>query len=159
MVTISKSTYISNIWKNFYDILSDATNGVKTVTLADATSQTIQTYTSSFPDRSTDDRSDYPIIIVNSPKTPEDKFTLGKERVTGTIKIDVYSTKSEASELFLDAIRNKIETYKDDLAALGLKPIKVEDTDGDSFMRGEIKLHVKSIIFAFEYKYTKTRAW
>ena len=159
MVTISKATYISNIWKNFYDILSNATTGVKTVTLADASTQTVQTYTGSFPDSEANQRSSYPILVIETPTISEDDFTLTKSNVEGTITIEIYTTKSESAELFLDAIRDKIETNKDDLANLGLKPLRVDSNDNDSFMRGEIKLHFKSITFKFNYRYTKTRAY
>ena len=159
MVSISKSTYISNIWRNFYDTISHTTTGVKTVTLADESTQTIQTYTSAYPDIDLNEKSDFPLIVIESPKVSEEDFTLGKSRVSGTIRIEVYSTKSEASELFLDAIRDKVETNKDDYAALGLKPVRLEDTDQDSFMRGEIKVHMRAVVYNFEYKYSKTRAF
>jgi len=159
MVSISKQTYISNIWKNFYDILSNSSTGVTTVTLADESTQTVQIYTSSFPDKESNQRSSYPILVIETPIISEDDFTLTKSNVEGTINVEIYTTKSESAELFLDAIRNKIETNKDDLATLGLKPLRVDSTDNDFIMRGEIKVHIKSITFKFNYRYTKTRAW
>ena len=144
-----------DIWEAFYDRMGSVT----TVTLDDTTTQTIKTRTSSFPDTEIDAKADYPILVVQSPVCPTDPFTFGKTEVNGTIRIEVYSSKAETSDMFLAEIMDKVETYKDDFATLGLKRIDVENTDSDMFMRGEIKVHMRSATFRFKYKYSKTRAW
>jgi len=154
-LTISKATFLPDIWEAFYDRMSSVT----TVTLDDTTTPTIQTRTSSFPDREQDSKSDYPLIVVNSPSCPTAPFTFGKTEVEGTIRIEVFATKKETSDMFLAEIMDKIETYKDDFATLGLKRIEIDSTDSDMFMRGDIKLHVGAVVFGFKYKYSKTRAW
>ncbi len=154
-MAINKSSFLPDIWEAFYDRMASVT----IVTLDDETTPTIQTRTSTFPDTEIDAKSDYPILVVNSPSCPTEPFTFGKSEVPGTIRIEVYATKAETSDMFLAEIMDKVETYKDDFATLGLKRIDVDSTDSDMFMRGEIKVHMRAAIFSFKYKYSKTRAW
>lgn len=150
---ILKSTIIQTVFENFYDILLSVTS----VTLADSSTVTIQTYTSSFPDKEVDTKSVYPIMVINSPNINWSDFTLTKKWVNGTISIDIFTTKAEAADKLMDSIIDNIETNRDDLKALGLMYINLESTSGDEFIRSKMKIHLKSCRFSFKYIFTKTQ--
>ena len=155
-MTINKSTVVQNIWKNFYDRLK---NSVSQVTLSDSSSQTIQFYSAAFPDRPNETKSNYPILIVNSPDIDWEDFTFTKKWLNGTITIDIFTTKAESADLFIDAIIDSIETYRDDFRDLGLMNINLESTGKDEFFIGKIKVHMKSCTFSFRYIFTKTNTY
>lgn len=156
MGTITKSTVVDNIWKEFKD---DIASGVTSVTLTDTTTQTIQTYTESFPQSIIDDKSDYPIIVIEPPRINWDEFTLTKKTAIGTIRIEVYATKSEAADRFLDKIIDTVETNRANLRISGLYMVNLESTDNDNFTKGDIRIHMRSATFTFKYNFTKTTTW
>ncbi|RLD42761.1 MAG: hypothetical protein DRI86_11095 [Bacteroidetes bacterium] len=133
--------------------------GVSSVTLSDSTIQTIKFYSAAFPDREFDTKSDYPILIVNSPDIDWEDFTFTKKWLNGTITIDIFTTKAEAADLFIDAIINTIETNRKELRDAGLVYINLESTSKDEFFRGKMKIHVKSCTFSFRYVFTKTNTY
>jgi len=153
---VSKSTVVQNIWKNFYDRLK---NSVTQITLSDSSVQTIQFYSAAFPDREFETKSNYPILIVNSPDINWEDFTFTKKWLIGTIAIDIFTTKAEAADLFIDAIIDAIETYRGDFRDLGLMNINLDSTTKDEFFRGDIKVHVKSCTFSFRYIFDKTNTY
>ena len=153
-MAISKSTVIAGIFESIYDRLNST---VTSVTLSDTTTSTIKTYTSSFPDQDIDTKSKYPILVVESPNLTWNDFTLTKKNIDGNFTINIYTTKSEAADLFLDAIINSIETYRDTLShTYQVTFVNVESTDYDQSMRGKMKVHMRSVTFGFKYKFTKT---
>lgn len=156
MGTISKSTVVDNVWKEFKD---DIASGVTTVTLTDLTTQTIQTYTESFPQSIIDETSDYPIIVIEPPKINWDEFTLTKKTANGTIRIEVYSTKAEAADRFLDKVIDTVETNRANLRTSGLYMVNLDSTDNDNVPKGDIRIHMRSSTFTFKYNFTKTVTW
>lgn len=157
MGTISKSTIIDNIWKEIKD---DIAAGVTSVTLTDATTHTIQTYTESFPQTIIDGKSDFPIIIIEPPNISWDEFTLTKKTANGTIRIEVYATKTEAADRFIDSIIDTVETNRDDLRTSGLYFVNLESTDNSEQIIGGIKrVHLRGCNFSFKYNFTKTATW
>jgi len=152
-MTISKSSVISDVFETIYDRLTNVTS----VTLSDSSISTIQTRTGAFPDKDIDEKSKYPILVINSPDISWEEFTLTKKTVNGAFVIDIYTTKAESADLFLDAIINSIETYRDTLShTYGITNVNLESTDYDMAMRGKMKIHRKSCTFNFKYRFTKT---
>ena len=153
MVTVSKATILANVWETIHDrMVADVTS----VTLASAASSTIQTYTSSFPDKQIDDKSSYPILVTEPVEINWENFTFTKKFVQGTFTINIYTTNSEAADLFLDAINDSIETYRDTLYGLGVHFVNLENTNTDSAIRGGFKAHLRSCTFAFRFYFTRT---
>ncbi|GAF97384.1 unnamed protein product [marine sediment metagenome] len=152
-MALSKNTVVTGVWELIYDRMAD----VKSVTLSDATTSTIQTYTGAFPDKDIDTKSKYPICVINSPELSWEEFTLTKKQVNGTFAVDIYTTKAETADLFIDAIIDSIETYRETLGNThGMIFVNLESTDYDNVMRGKIKIHMRSCTFGFKYKFTKT---
>ncbi len=157
MVTITKATLVSTIWKNFRDRIVDQ---VKNVTLSISPgSQTVQTYASSYSDVDFSSKSNFPILVIESPKVPQEQFTQTRTQVNGTIDLEVYATNSQAADKFLDAINDAIETYKKEFADLGLRMLELDDTDSDFISHGKINVHIRTTKWKFSYKYSRTRAY
>jgi len=153
-VNITKSTIVNTIFRNFYDRIKDQITSV-TLSISPG-SQTIQTYASSYSDVDFSSKDNFPILVVNSPKIPQEQFTLGKTQVNGVIDIEVYCTNSQAADKFLDAINNAIETYKYEFASVGLKQLELEDTDNDFVEHGSIKVHIRLSRWRFLYYFNRT---
>lgn len=144
---------MANMFKTVKDRMASA---VTTVTLANSDTFTVQTYTSSFPDKQIDDKSSYPILITNPVEITWEDFTFTKKYVQGTFTIDIYSTNSEASDLFLDDMVDSIETFRDDFYALGVHMVDLDSTNSDSVLRGGFKVHLRSATFSFRFYFTRT---
>ena len=152
-MTISKATIQTNVWEAIYDrINSDVTS----VTLSDSSVVTRQSLNRSFPDMSNETKSDYPIIVLPAVTVSWVDFTLTKKSVEGKFEIEVYATKSEAADRFLDAVIESIETYRPTLYSLHLTNINLEDTSEDQAFRGSFKVHLRTATFSFKYKFSKS---
>jgi len=154
--TISKATLINNIFKNFYDRVKTVTS--VTISISPG-SQTVQTYASSYNDVDFSSKSNFPIIVINSPRIPQEQFTFGKTQVNGTIDLEVYATNSQAADKFIDAINEAIETYKTDFAGVGIQMLELDDTDDDYISHGKIGVHIRMSRWKFTYYYSRTRAF
>jgi hypothetical protein len=150
---VNKASIIPDIWKNFYDRIKAQ---VTTTTITGSVVVTVQNYISSFPDNMLDTKSNYPIIVVNDPKVPTGPLTVGKTRIDGTIELEIYTNQAESASKFISLMINAIETYKGDLAGVLIKNIEIVDTNQDSAIRGDIKLHNRSVTFSFTHTYAKT---
>lgn len=157
MVSITKSTIKSNVWKNFYDRLKDQVNSV-TLSISPGT-QTIQTYAAGFNDVDFSSESNFPILLINSPRIPQEQLTIGKTQVNGTIDIEIFATNAQAADKFFDAINDAIETYKTTFASLGLKDLDLDSDDGDFVEHGNIKVHIRTAKWKFLYIFDRTRAF
>jgi len=150
---IDKTKIIQDVWQNFYNTLN---GNVSTVTASDGSQHSVQFYASAFPDRATNSKSSYPIVIVGSPNISWDDFTLTKKWANGTIVVDIFSTKAEVTDKMADDVINLIETNRDDYASVNLINVNLESTYKDEFFRGAIKVHMKSCTFGFRLAFAKT---
>ena len=150
---VSKSTIETDIFSLIYNRIE---SNVTSVTNSDTSTQTIQTYTSSFPDKSIDTKTDYPILVVNPLELKWTDFTLTRKQVEGSFTIDIYSTKSESADRFRQAIIESIETYRPTLKGLGMDFVNLSSTNSDEAMRGGFKVSLRSCIFSFNWRFTKS---
>ena len=150
---VDKASIIPDVWKNFRDRIKDQ---VTTVTITGPETFTVSNVISSYPDTILDSKSNYPIIVVEDPKTPTDILTAKKTQINGSIKIGVYANQSESASKLLSQAINAIETYKGDLSKVGIRKIEITDTNQDFFNRDKIKIHYREVIFEFLFFYTNT---
>jgi len=153
-MTISKNTILGDI---FDTVIARLKSQVTSVTTKSLDVFTVQTYTSSFPDKEIDNKSAYPILILEPPEIKWENHTFTKKKAIGSFTIDVYATNLEASNLFLDKIIDVIETYRTTLNSLGLFFVQLSDTNYDNVQRGGFKVHRRGCKFDFRYDFTKTR--
>lgn len=156
MRMVSKTQLVPEIWRLFYDrlkaqVTSCSITGSKTITIAN--------YDANFSDPAFEDKTYYPVIVVNTPSVPTDRFTSGKDIVEGSITIDIYTNQSESADKFISQIQNAIETYRGTLANNGLRQIKFGSINSDMVLRGTIKIHLRSLPITFKNYYNRTIAY
>lgn len=144
--TLSTATVVENIYKNFFDLVNAITNFSGTVYPA-------------FPDINLANKSDYPIIVIGSPEISWSQHTFGKNVLNGTIAIDVYVTDAKSADEFASDIHNKIETSKDTLSTQGFREVNLSSTTKDMAPHGDIRVHLKTLIFEYKFYFNKTFAF
>lgn len=145
-VTVDKSTIFENVHRNFYDLIT-AISGFSSIVYAE------------FPSKVLDAKGDYPIVIVNPADVNWDTFTFGKNLLEGTIDIDIYTTTPKECDEKSSDINIAIENGKDDLATVGLRQVNLSGTTNDMIPQGKIKVHVRTLTFAYKFYFDKTQAW
>lgn len=153
---INKATKIQDIWNIFYNRLKDTISNAE---ITGGVIVSIKKITSSYNDDNFSKKSDFPMIIVETPKLEDSGFTFGKEKSIGDILIETYTTQAESAEKFSSDILDSIETYKDKFADNGLKKVKGKLVDVDFAENGGFKVHVRRMKFSFEYIYNKTKTY
>jgi len=139
-VTISRSTIIENIYKNFYDLLSTLTS--------------FDVYPA-FPDKDISSSSSYPIMILGSPDLSWDNFTIKKKLVSGTITFEVYTADAKTCDQFASDVIDKIEGSLRTLRTYGLRKVQLASTDKEVFQREDFNIHNKTMTFSYEYIFTR----
>uniref|UniRef100_A0A6M3K1W6 Tail protein n=1 Tax=viral metagenome TaxID=1070528 RepID=A0A6M3K1W6_9ZZZZ len=143
-VTVSKSTVVENIYKNFYDLIN-AISGFSGIC-----------YPEFHENHDFDDKADYPVVIIGSPEVSWESFTFGKNVLSGTIEIDIYTTTAPLTDQYTSDISNQIDSSKHTLADQGLKMVELESTSKNVVTRGNINIHMKTLIFKFMFYFDKT---
>lgn len=146
-VTVSQSTIIENVYKNFYDLVV-AIGGIFATKVYP-----------SFPDIVEDAVADYPIVVIGSPDIGWDTFTFGKNLTEGTIAIDVYTNTPKDTDQYSSDISNQIEVSKDTFSSIGLRQVNLEGTNSNMFPQGKIKVFIKTLIFNYKFYSDKTFAY
>jgi len=155
-MVIAKSTRLEDIWKLFHDRLVAQ---VTTVSIAGSQTITIQRVDSSYNDSDFSSKDSFPIIIVETPTLNDSNLTLYKEKSSGHIIVEVYTTQAESAEKFASNILNAVESYKKTLSDNGLKNVHGNLVDSDFAEHGKIKIHVRRMEFSFDFFYNKTRSY
>ena len=147
MTAISKSTILEGIHQNFYTLINAITSFTGKVYPA-------------YPDLNLDaasSKASYPIFVLNSPEIDTWKnHTLTKVKLTGTIRIDVFTTSAKTCDEYASDVIDKIETSINSLRTDGLRFIELTDTSKDQYERGKIMVHNKSITFQFEFIFSRS---
>jgi len=155
-MAVSKATIVPDIWRLFYDRIKAQ---VTTTTITGSIVVTIKTWESNFSDKPFEDKTYYPVIVIGTPSVPTDRFTSGKDKIDGTILLEVYTYQSESADKFIAQIQDTIETYRHTLADNRLRQIKFGDMQTDMVQRGSIKIHVRRLPITFRYYYNRTIAF
>ncbi len=156
MVEIAKETLIENVFQNFDSRMRDQ---ITSVTVTGNTSVSVQNYASAFSDYTFNKKSDFPLLIVESPRFSTEFFTMGITKANGTIDIEIYTTSAESADKFLSKIINAIETHRGALRDQGIRMVELESTDNDMVERGQMKIHMRRARFQFEYHFSRSRAY
>ena len=146
--TLATATVVENIYKNFFDLV-DAIS---------AFSGNGYVY-AEFPDINIVKKANYPIIVIGSPEIGWKPHTFAENVMEGTISVDVYTTDAKTTDQYTSYIHNKIEKSKDTLADQGLRQVNLSSTNKDMVPHGDIRVHLKTLIFEFKFYFTKTFAY
>ena len=150
VTAVTRSTITKGVYRAIYDLLTDVTNGITDI------QSPVRTRTvwilSAWPDnrQSGISKEDFPIVVVNNPTISTTRQTIKRTDVTANVIIDVYSSGNASAENLdkvFDNIYDVLRTYKWSTlrnTCLLIQP-KIVDTANNIFMRGDLKVHVKSM--------------
>jgi len=153
VTNIAKATIVENIWQNFYDRVKEQ---VTTVSITGVGTVTIQNYVSAYSDKLLSQKSNYPIIVVESPSINSEYHTTSKDKYIGGVSVEVMANQAEAADKFLSAVIESIETFRQNWRNINLSNIELQSTDSDMAERGGIKLHARRATYSFEYHFIKS---
>lgn len=157
MAELAKSTLIEDTWLNFRDRIADQVTSVS-ISISPNT-VTVQSYASTFSDNDFSSKSDFPVVVIETPRYDTEYFTMGITKANGMIDIEVYTTQSQSADKFLSKIIDAIETYRGTLRGFGIRMVELESTESDMVERGQMKIHMRRARFKFEYHYSRTRSY
>jgi hypothetical protein len=154
---VSKNALYSDIWRLFYDRLKST---VTSTTITGGIVVTIKEYDSKFADIPFEDISYYPVLVVNTPSLPTSRFTNSKDKIEGSIMIEIYTYQAESADDFIGLIQDSIETYMSTLNQNGIHRVPNSEFFGelqtDMVTRGTIKVHIRRLPVYFRHYYGRT---
>jgi len=158
MVEIGISTIIETLWKTFRDRVSSEVTSVtiddKGVT--DALTVTIQKVHASMSNAVISSKSNYPLIVVNTPDINSQYYTAKRDEIIASISIDVYTTQAPAADKLMSKVYTAIETYKHTLSQAGIEQVHLDSSDSDSAQREGFIAHMRTLTFTFKTHFNKT---
>jgi len=161
MVTIDKTEIIADIYKSFFDLLSNQTNIPDT-----QTPTRTKFWYSAWPDGWYSDttslesfRKSLPVGIIEVSLDNWDEFTLTKKIANVSVRVEWYTTSSENCDKYSDLITKIIEQNRTQFATDGFRFVNLNSVTKDTLLRGSIKVHVSRINFTGKVYFTKTRTW
>lgn len=148
-IQVVKQTFIENIYKNFYDIVSaiDGQNSIFSDKIFP-----------SMPDVELNALSSYPMIILESPQIDMKQFDIGLNLSEGIINLTVYTTQAKLRDQIADKIVYAIETNKGTLATMNLHQVNFGNMTTNQVARGKIKINMTTIPIKFKFYSQKTFA-
>ena len=152
-ITVAKATFIENIYRNFYDIVSAIEQGPGPGNIFE------DRIFPSMPDVELNAVNSYPIIILESPQIDMAQFDMGKNVSNGTINFTVFTTQAKMRDQIVDKIVYAIETNKGVLANMNLHQVNIGSMMTDQVARGKIKVNMTIIPITFKFYSTKTFAY
>jgi len=149
-IQVVKQTFIENIYKNFYDIIS-AIGGAHSVF-----------YDKIFPcmpDVELNSLASYPMIILETPQVDMNQFDFGKNVSDGTVNITIYTTSAKSRDQLMDMLIYALETNKGVFANMNLHQVNFNSIITNEVARGKIKVHMATLPVIFKFYSQKTYAY
>jgi len=146
---VSYDKLFSESWQNFFDLIK---------TIEDPENRGTKWVYGSFPDARFNDKSAYPIIVIQPVDVSAyDYLTLGaspEKEITLPVEINIFSLKAEQLDLLTDAIFKKIEDSMGTLFSNNLKNVEILRSSYSNVVRGGMKVHLKSLVYGFKFNFT-----
>ena len=149
---IDSSKIKEEVWTLFKDLIK---NNVTSVTIqgsggANTKIVTIQNVSSSFPDELFDSKTNYPMIVVNSPDFNSSPVTYRDRELSGTIEFEVFSNQSESADKILDKINDTIITNESTLRTSGIEELEIDSNDSNHYDRNKISVHSRMVVWRYK---------
>ena len=162
MVTIDKTEIVQDVYKDFFDLLSNQTNIPDTQSPARS-----KFWYSAWPDSWYKDtttletfKNSLPVGIIEVSLDNWEDFTLTKKFAKVNIKVEWYTSSSENVDKYSDLIVKVIEQNRNQFSIDGLRHINLNSVNKDTLIRdGVTKVHVSRINFKGDVYFTKTVTW
>jgi hypothetical protein len=72
----------------------------------------------------------------------------------GSIVFEIYDTKAENVDSFIQEVINAIDSERKTLWNLNVRFVNLNGMTQDHFMRDKVKVHLRSAEFTFQYSFT-----
>lgn len=155
VTTITIDEISEDIMENFFTIMKANVTSVSVPNPNGGNiTYTIQFYATPNNDKLVKKEDNYPILLVDNPRLPEDELTFRDMIISGSITLEIHAQNSRATTKFMDLIKKTVRDNKSDLRSVGLDQLKVTEEDNDFFDREGFKDHWATVTYSFEYDYT-----
>jgi hypothetical protein len=161
MVTIDKTEIVADVYKSFFDLLSNQTNIPDTQTPART-----KFWYAAWPDCMYSDtvtnetfKTSLPLGIIEVSLDNWDEFTLTKKTANVNIRVEWYTSSAENVDKYTDLIVKVIEQNRTQFCNDGLRFVNLRSATKDVAIRGSMKIHIARINFNGKVYFTKTRTW
>jgi len=161
MVYIDKTEIIADVYKSFFDLLSNQTNIPDTQVPARS-----KFWFAAWPDCMYSDsvsnetfKTSLPLGIIEISLDNWDEFTLTKKAANVNIRIEWYTTKGENVDKYSDLIVKVVEQNRLQFTNDGLRNVNLTSVSKDTVLRGAMKIHIARINFTGKVYFTKTQTW
>jgi len=133
-------------WDTIYSVIDDNTT--------DPTNKSKWVY-SSFPDALFEDKSSYPLIVIN-PVEADGSNPIVLDYTTKTFSlslvIEIYSTSNWQLDKVTDEVFNAIESNESTLCNNGIYNFELSTVSNDTIERGKIRVHIRTLEWSFEFQ-------
>jgi hypothetical protein len=150
MEQVHEDQLTTSVWRNFYDTLK---NNVTSVTVVGAGTITIQNYVAAYTDKMLDSKTNYPIMVINSPEFSFDPLTFKSKETTARIEIEIMTTSAQSADKFKDLIQKTIRDNETTLASYGIAKVELDDTASAFYERGNINVHSRKLVWRFKFAF------
>jgi hypothetical protein len=147
---LDADTLTANSWRNFYDTLK---NNVTSVTVQGAGTITIQNYVAAYTDKMLDSKTNYPIMVINSPEFSFNPLTFKSKETTARIEIEIMTTSAQSADKFKDLIQKTIRDNETTLSQYGIAELELDDTASAFYERGNINVHSRKLVWRFNFAF------
>ena len=131
MVTIQSSTLRSNVYRNVYNALNNASLNSGNITIY-----------SSYPDKD----PSYPMVIIENPQVGRDNFSFDRSNSTKSILVNIDVVTKAASQI--DAIVDEVNTVLDSTDFEGMSLYDVSESKAFN-ASNDNKIHLMTIQCSF----------
>ena len=145
-VDISKATVSTDVWDCMRNVLNDDS------TLSSLVSHIHGTYPTKFiePKKTGDVADSLPFIVIHKPNIPEEKLTISKKKFPLTIDIEIFTDKARTLKQVSDAVRARIESFRDILyQTSALCHFNVTGDTEDFDLRQNKRIHINRLTCSF----------
>ena len=143
---ISEDTITSDIWNAFRTIF----NSLGSVTIQDGSTITIKNISSGFPDEVFQNKSNYPLLVLESPDFDTIPLTFRGQEYTSRITLEILTNQGESADKFKDKALKAVRDNLSTLNSSGIDEVEVDDTASDNYDRNKMKIHSRKIVWRFK---------
>lgn len=149
---VQRSTVLSDTFKVVHTILNDNVQSVSTtggtVTLD---SNNGNYWYGAFPDIDIENKDAYPIGVIETPNTNEQKLGWQWTENGLVIEISVYAARAEHVPKFMEAALEALRDNLDHLHSAGLYNMEIDQSTSEMQVRGDVKIHRLTVPVRFTF--------
>jgi len=153
---VARANITRDIYNNFYNMIT------ANITDTQSPARTATSWCfSTWPQDKGNNKSDYPIIIINPSMVSTSNRTMTRTQINGSLSIEIYMAGDKSAKYaddLLDQIINILRQNKyTNLRNTGLlHKAEISDTSADVIMHDRLKVHIRSATISFEYVFNDT---